>query len=96
VDQLPPFEDYRIGVVGSLNRLWFDNKLIVDDFVLHDPKPTTTTLQWEKGHRYSLKLEYGQGGTGIKLVWLGGGQPGTAAPGLDASFSVQGKKKLPE
>jgi beta-glucosidase len=61
---------YRIGAVGSMNRLWLDDKLIVDDFVLHDPKPTTTTLQLEKGHRYSLKLEYGQGGTGIKLVWL--------------------------
>ena len=61
---------FRIGVVGSMNRLWLDDKLMVDDFVLHDPKPTTTTLQLEKGHRYSLKLEYGQGGTGIKLVWL--------------------------
>ncbi len=61
---------YRVGAVGSMNRLWLDDKLIVDDFVLHDPKPTTTTLQLEKGHRYAVKLEYGQGGTGIKLVWL--------------------------
>jgi beta-glucosidase len=61
---------YRIGLVGSKNRLWLDDKLIVNDFGLHDPKPTTTTLQLEKGRRYSLKLEYGQGGTGIKLVWL--------------------------
>jgi len=62
--------NYRIGAVGSMNRLWLDEKLIVDDFVLHDPKPSTTTVQLEKGHRYPLKLEYGQGGTGIKLVWL--------------------------
>jgi beta-glucosidase len=61
---------YRIGTVGSMTRLWLDDKLLVDDFVLHDPKPTTTTLQLERGHHYSLKLEYGQGGTGIKLVWL--------------------------
>jgi len=61
---------YRIGVVGSRNRLWLDDKLMVDDFVLHDPKPTTATIQLEKGHRYALKLEYGQGGTGTKLVWL--------------------------
>jgi beta-glucosidase len=62
--------DYEIGNVGSMNRLWLDGKLIVDDFLLHDPKPTKATVQLEKGHRYAIKLEYGQGGTGIRLVWL--------------------------
>jgi beta-glucosidase len=62
--------DYQIGVVGSMNRLWLDGKLIVDDFLLHDPKPTKATLRLEKGHRYAIKLEYGEGGTGLKLVWL--------------------------
>ena len=62
--------EYQIGVVGSMNRLWLDGKLVVDDFVLHDPKPTKTAVQLEKGHRYAVKLEYGQGGTGIRLVWL--------------------------
>jgi beta-glucosidase len=61
---------YRIGLTGSMNRMWLDEKLIVDDAVLHDPKPTMATLQLEKGHRYSVKIEYGPGGTGIKLVWL--------------------------
>ncbi len=62
--------DYQIGDIGSMNRLWLDGKLIVDDFLLHDPKPTNATIHLEKGHRYSIKLEYGQGGTGLKLVWL--------------------------
>jgi beta-glucosidase len=62
--------DYQIGNVGSMNRLWLDGKLIVDDFILHDPKPTKATVPLEKGHRYAIKLEYGQGGTGIRLVWL--------------------------
>ncbi len=62
--------DYQIGDVGSMNRLWLDGKLIVDDFLLHDPKPTNATLRLEKGHRYAIKLEYGQGGTGLRLVWL--------------------------
>ena len=61
---------YKVGVIGSKTRMWLDNKLVVDDLPLHDPKPTTTTLQLEKGHRYAIKLEYGQGGTGLKLVWL--------------------------
>src|SRR6202044_2180454 len=60
--------DYQIGDVGSMNQLWLDGKLIVDDFLLHDPKPTNATLHLEKGHRYAIKLEYGQGGTGIRLV----------------------------
>jgi beta-glucosidase len=62
--------DYQIGNVGSMNRLWLEGKLIVDDFVVHDPKPTKATIHLEKGHHYSIKLEYGQGGTGIRLVWL--------------------------
>ncbi len=62
--------DYQIGNVGSMNRLWLDGKLIVDDIILHDPKPTKATVTLEKGHRYAIKLEYGQGGTGIRLVWL--------------------------
>ena len=62
--------DYQIGNVGSMNRLWLDGKLIVDDFLLHDPKPTKATVRLEKGHRYPIKLEYGQGGTGLRLVWL--------------------------
>jgi beta-glucosidase len=62
--------DYQIGDVGSMNRLRLDGKLVVDDFLLHDPKPTKATLRLEKGHRYAIKLEYGQGGTGLKLVWL--------------------------
>jgi len=62
--------DYQIGNVGSMNRLWLDDKLIVDDFRLHDPEPTKATIRLEKGRRYTIKLEYGRGGTGISLVWL--------------------------
>src|SRR6202011_1227311 len=61
---------YRIGLLGSKNRLWLDGKLIVDDLALHDPTPNTTTIQLAKGHRYPLKLEYVRGGFGTKLLWL--------------------------
>jgi beta-glucosidase len=71
---------YKLGTIGSINRLWLDGKLVVDDFKLHDPKPTTTTLHLEKGRRYALKVEYGQGGTGMKLVWL----PMASDPAADA------------
>ncbi|HEX7424053.1 MAG TPA: glycoside hydrolase family 3 C-terminal domain-containing protein [Terriglobales bacterium] len=61
---------YQIGLSGSMNQLWLDGQLVVDDLTLHDPTPTTKTLQLEKGHRYALKLEYARGGFGTKLVWL--------------------------
>ena len=53
-----------------MNRFWLDDKLIVDDFVRHDPKPAIAVLQLEKGHRYSLKIEYGHGETDVKLGGL--------------------------
>ncbi len=61
---------YEVGLAGSMNRLWLDDKLIVDDPALHDPTPTTATVQLEQGHRYALKIEYMRGGFGTKLVWL--------------------------
>src|SRR5437764_3772617 len=61
---------YRIGLIGSMNRMWLDDKLVVDDAVLHDPNTQTVTLELKKGHRYTLKIEYLRGGFGTKLVWL--------------------------
>ena len=40
------------------------------NLALHDPTPTTKTLQLEKGHRYALKIQYMRGGVGTKLVWM--------------------------
>ena len=61
---------YRLGLNGSLNRLWLDGKMIVDDPKSHDPRPKFAELPLEKGHRYPLKIEYLQGrARGIKLVW---------------------------
>ena len=61
---------YQIGLLGSLNRFWLDGQLVADDLTLHDPTPTTKTLQLEKGHRYAVRVEYVRGGFGTKLVWL--------------------------
>ncbi|HSS99166.1 MAG TPA: glycoside hydrolase family 3 C-terminal domain-containing protein, partial [Terriglobales bacterium] len=62
--------DYQLGTFGSMVKLWFDGKVIVDDFAQHSPKPNLATVHLEKGRRYPIKLEYGQGGRGVQLVWL--------------------------
>ena len=61
---------YRIGLIGSMNRMWLENKLIVDDAVLHDPNTQTVEMELAKGHRYPVKIEYLRGGFGTRLVWL--------------------------
>jgi beta-glucosidase len=61
---------YQIGLVGSMQRMWLDGKLIVDDSILHDPNPQLATLPLTKGHRYAVKIEYLAGGRTTKLVWL--------------------------
>ena len=60
----------QIGLTGSMDRMWFDNKLIVDDDTLHDPVPQMQTVELIKGHRYPIRIEYYVGGFGTKLVWL--------------------------
>lgn len=61
---------YKMGLLGSMNRLWVDGNLIVDDLALHDPIASTTAMRLEKGRRYSVKVEYARGGFGTRLVWL--------------------------
>ncbi|HSS96465.1 MAG TPA: glycoside hydrolase family 3 C-terminal domain-containing protein [Terriglobales bacterium] len=62
--------DYQLGAFGVMDRVWFDGKLIVDDFALHAPQPNLATVHLEKGHRYPVKVEFGQGGFIIRFVWL--------------------------
>ena len=61
---------YQLGLMGSMQQLWLDGKLIVDDAIGHDPNPQTATVQLEKGHRYAVKVEYQAGGRTSKLIWL--------------------------
>ncbi|MGH9501360.1 MAG: glycoside hydrolase family 3 C-terminal domain-containing protein [Terriglobales bacterium] len=61
---------YHLGLDGSLDRLWLDGKMIVDDPKSHDSRPMVAEVALEKGHRYPLKIEYFQGrARGVKLVW---------------------------
>jgi beta-glucosidase len=76
---------YQIGLMGSMNRMWLDGKLIVDDATLHDPNPQTATLQLTKGQRYAVKIECLLGGFGTKLVWL----PVSADPILEATTAAR-------
>jgi beta-glucosidase len=62
--------NYRLGLDGSLDRLWLDGKLIVEDRKSHDSRPEVAEVVLQRGHRYALKLEYLQGrARGVKLVW---------------------------
>jgi len=61
---------YEIGLIGSLEQLWLDGKLVVDDNILHDPNPQLATLTLTKGHRYAIKIEYHAGGRMAKFIWL--------------------------
>jgi beta-glucosidase len=76
---------YRIGLIGSMNRMWLDGKLIVDDAVLHDPNSQEVTLTLTKGHRYEVKIEFLRGGFGTKLVWL----PVSADPSFEAASAAR-------
>ncbi len=76
---------YQIGLRGSMNRMWLDDKLIVDDNKLHDPNSQTVNLQLTKGKRYPIKIELGLGGFGTRLVWL----PLSADPSFEAASAAR-------
>jgi len=76
---------YQIGLTGSMNRMWLDGRLIVDDAILHDPNTQLATVSLEKGHRYPVKVECLRGGFGTKLVWL----PVSADPISEAASAAR-------
>jgi beta-glucosidase len=76
---------YQVGLVGSMNRMWLDGKLIVDDAVLHDPNTQGVTVRLEKGQHYAVKIEFLRGGFGTKLVWL----PVSTDPSFEAASAAR-------
>ena len=75
---------YQIGLLGMMNRMWLDGKLIVDDPTPHAPSPQTTTLQLIRGRKYAVKVESNRA-VYTKLVWL----PVIANPYLDAAEAAR-------
>jgi beta-glucosidase len=71
---------YNVGLMGSMQRLWIDGKLVIDDAIGHDPNPQLATMQLTKGRKYAVKIEYQAGGRTSKLIWL----PVTGDPLVEA------------
>ncbi len=62
---------YKLGASGVMNKLYLDDKLIVDDMKLHGPAAKTVAIDLEKGHKYAVKLEALAGnGASAKLIWI--------------------------
>ncbi|MGH9741060.1 MAG: glycoside hydrolase family 3 N-terminal domain-containing protein, partial [Candidatus Acidiferrum sp.] len=69
----PASRDYLVGFTGQDGyRLWLDGKLLVEDWTVHHPASTLTqSVHLEKGHPYSLKIEYFQDvrSAESRLIW---------------------------
>src|SRR5271155_1928884 len=79
----PESGDYLLGFTGEDGfRVWLDGALVAEDWTLHRPANTETKqLHLEKGHPYSLKIEYFQNIRipEARLIWsLPGGEEAQA------------------
>jgi len=94
----PESGDYLLGFTGEDGfRVWLDGALVVEDWTLHRPANTETKqLHLEKGHPYSLKIEYFQNIRipEARLIWsLPGGEEAQAvdaARNADLVVAVMG------
>ena len=71
---------YRLGLDGSLDRLWLDGKMIVEDPKSHDSRPRVAEVALEKGHRYALKIEYLSGPGSWREAGVAPTESGPASP----------------
>ena len=69
-DRTGPYELTFTGDDGY--RVWLDGKLLFEDWSAYAPTTKTAEVQFEKGHAYSIRVEYFQlDGTAVaNLYWL--------------------------
>ena len=84
---VPPITgDYLVGFTGQDGfRMWLDGKLVAEEWTIHHPADTiTTTVHLEKGHAYSVKIEYFQTirSAEARLVWS---KPGDGQEVIDVA-----------
>ncbi|HEU5232080.1 MAG TPA: glycoside hydrolase family 3 C-terminal domain-containing protein [Terriglobales bacterium] len=69
----PTTGDYLVGFTGQDGfRMWLDGKLVAEEWTIHHPADTITTkVHLDKGHAYSVKIEYFQTirSAEARLVW---------------------------
>ena len=84
---VPPISgDFLVGFTGQDGfRVWLDGKLVAEEWTIHHPADTITTkLHLEKGHAYSVKIEYFQTirSAEARLVWS---KPGDGQEVIDVA-----------
>jgi beta-glucosidase len=70
---LTPLESgtYQLRPTASANKLWLDDKLVINSSSPNSDSPKAAILKLEKGHRYGFKLEsVDQDDGGATLMWL--------------------------
>ncbi len=80
--------DYKIGVTSDKGcRLYIDGKLIVEDWTHPGTRTKLTSFHFEKGSKYSIKLDYYQtkGDSVARLVWTTEVDPNPVATALAAA-----------
>jgi beta-glucosidase len=61
---------YRLGVDGLMDKLWLDDRQVVEDMTPHPQAVKTAEVRLEAGHSYKLILEYTAGQSlSVRLVW---------------------------
>jgi beta-glucosidase len=62
--------NYQLEATGFANKLWLDDKVVLDNSKANPDGPRITTVALEKGRRYTLKLECAiQDDLGATLLW---------------------------